>query len=53
MLQSRFASNKHLKLTGIVAEIIVIVVGCIVVWELEASSEIRSLGHMLLFTKKC
>lgn len=38
-LQYRIASKEQLKLTSIIAEIIVIVIGCIIVWEMEESNK--------------
>lgn len=41
-LQCRASSDERLKLTGIVGEIVVVVIRCIVVWETEAGIEFRT-----------
>lgn len=51
-LQYRIASKEQLKLTSIIAEIIVIVIGCIIVWEMEESNKNLISGHSLLLKEE-
>lgn len=46
-LQCKRASRERLKLTGVIGEIVVVVVGRIIVWK-----QTLNLGHILLFIKE-
>lgn len=46
-LQYKFASREHLKLTGIIVEIVVVIIGRIIVWKQAMSS-----GRILPFIKE-